>query len=238
MRLLAMTAILLSASALACPAIGQDRNFYVGGDIGVASMSDPDFDFTPGIGAGTTGTVEADTAWGYQAALFAGYDFGRYRVELEALRTQTQVDEINAVGVRPPGQPGHGTFNAEGEIKTESIMANVVLDFASYRGFELFAGAGLGVSHVEVAELATSGNGVILDDSETLDVDNRGWRTTWQVSAGARRALTDRIDVHLRYRYMRLQRDDDFSLVGFGGRVVELDALPQHSVTAGLSFRF
>lgn len=238
MRFVLVFSVLGATMVSLSPALAQDRAFYVGAEVGAASFSDAEFEFTPGTVAGTTGRLDADLGLGFNGALFVGYDFGRIRIEVEAQRGRTPINEVTTSGLNVPGQTSSGTFGASGDVETTSYMLNAAIDVATVRGFELFAGAGVGRTQVSVSG-AAAGGGDILDDEETEGGGDRSQRTTWQVFAGFRKPLSDRIHAHVRYRFMTAnQPDNGDGFIGYSGRFVALEDLSSHTLNAGLTFRF
>ncbi len=107
-------------------------------------------------------------------------------------------------------------------------MANVIVDIGAVDGFEFFVGGGAGVAKLEFSDV-TLGSGAVLLDDEGSD-----WLFAWQAMAGVRKPLSDRVDLHVRYRYVDV---DDAELIGLAGRAVSA-GLSAHSLSVGLSFNF
>lgn len=228
MRKLAI-AVALSTTVLAGPALARDGAWYVGGEFGATITEDIDATFTPGLGAGTTGTANIGFEEGFDGGGFVGYDFGAFRVEAEVSYKQTEVEELLTNGVTAPGTAGAvGTFTgANGDISVLSGMVNAMLDFGDDDGLSGFVGGGVGIARVDINGVSAFTNtGVFLDDSDT--------RFAWQVIAGVRQALSRTVDIHLKYRFFNV---DDLELTGFGGRAVDAD-FRSHSLLGGITFNF
>ena len=228
MRKLAI-AVALSTTVLAGPALARDGAWYVGGDFGAMIVEDSDTTFTPGLGAGTTGTMNIGFEEGFDGGAFVGYDFGAFRVEAEVSYKQADVEDLVTNGMTPPGTSGTTGIWAfgNGEVSVLSGMVNAMLDFGDEDGLSGFIGGGVGIARVDVGNVtAFTNTGAIIDDSDT--------RFAWQVIAGVRQALSRNIDIHLKYRFFNV---DELEYVGYGGRAVGMD-LRSHSLLGGISFNF
>lgn len=134
----------------------------------------------------------------------AGYDFGWFRVEGELGHKRASIDhhanddiadqfltDLNAGLNRPsiapdPGAPGLpaltlADFQPNGTVRVGSAMVNAFLDVPVFKGFSVYAGAGVGRSFAGGFD------------------DNDG-ALARQRMIGARYSVTDRIDVGLKYR--------------------------------------
>ena len=91
-------------------------------------------------------------------------------------------------------------------------MINGMLDFGDDDGVSGFVGGGVGIARVDYNNVrAFSNQGALVDDSDT--------RFAWQVVAGVRQAITDNIDITLRYRFFNV---DNVRTVDFRGLESEL----------------
>lgn len=228
MRKLAI-AVALSTTVLAGPAFARDGAWYVGGDFGAMIVEDSETVFTPGLGAGSTGTMQIGFDEGFDGGVFVGYDFGAFRVEAEVSYKQADVEELITNGMTPPGTAGTAGrwTGGNGDIAILSGMVNGMLDFGDDDGLSGFVGGGVGMARVDVNGVtAFTNTGVILDDSDT--------RFAWQVIAGVRQALSRTVDIHLKYRFFNA---DEMDYVGYGGRVVSAD-FRTHSILGGITFNF
>jgi hypothetical protein len=85
MRKLAIV-VALSSTVLATPALARDGAWYVGGDFGGLIVEDLHFDsgLNPTIPSGNgTSQVALNHDYGFDAAVFVGYDLGAFRIEAE-----------------------------------------------------------------------------------------------------------------------------------------------------------
>ncbi len=228
MRRELMWAALLAAVS-AAPAQARNGDFYVGGEMGVMFATDGDLVFTPGGAAGTTGNVDLGYQRGFDGGLFFGYDLGPVRIEAEASYRTADVDMIDsdftvgngnvvAAGRRPAG----------GDVSVLSFMGNAMVDFGNEDRLSFFIGAGAGYAKLDYNGVRSFANqGELLDDG--------GWRFAWQLMAGVRQAVSENVDVTLRYRFFNAGGSPD--LIGVGGRVVD-DSFQSHSLMGGIVFNF
>lgn len=216
-----------AAAFVAAPAMAQDRGFYIGGELGAVLGTDTDLQMTPAATAGSTGRITADHALGFAGAGFAGYDFGRIRVEIEAGALSAGVDGLDSSFGVGAGLVA-GSQDADGDVGVRYVMANAVLDLGSYHGFAFFVGAGGGRAQVKASEITTSGGAILLDDRD------QDWRFAWQGVVGARRPLTDHVDLQVRYRYFSI---DDAEMIGLGGRVAT-GSVTAHTLGVGATWKF
>ena len=239
-----MRRFLLAAAAtfvVATPAMARDGSGYVGVDAGALFPKNQHvngtIDFTDPLvtdfGPRQVATVRFKT--GYDVDLNAGYDFGLFRLEGELAykRAKTKnVDVGNNFVDALNGGAGtsfvDGDFDLDGHVSALSGMLNGLVDFGN-NGISGFVGAGIGRARVK----------------ELGDSDNT-W--AWQVLAGVKTALSDNIDVGLKYRYFRTGHlkfaNDDFTFTGVNGGsggTVFLDSrnhFTSHSLLLSLSYNF
>jgi len=236
MRKLAIV-VALSSTVLATPALARDGAWYVGGDFGAVIVEDVHFDYglTPTIPSGSGGAqIAINHDYGYDAALFVGYDLGAFRVEAEVAYKRARVDDIEtAIGL--PGAsivPGAGITpdlfpSGGGRSSALSFMINGMLDFGDDDGVSGFVGGGVGMARVDYNNMRAFSNvAPFLDDSDS--------RFAWQVVAGLRQAISDNIDITVRYRFFNA---DNIRTVDFRGFESE-SRFRTHSLLGGITFNF
>jgi OOP family OmpA-OmpF porin len=105
MRKLAIV-VALSSTVLATPALARDGAWYVGGDFGAMILEDVGFEFglSPTVPSQENAQVVVDHDYGYDGALFVGYDLGTFRIEAEVAYKRARVDDIEA-SIQLPGEP-------------------------------------------------------------------------------------------------------------------------------------
>ncbi|MEA3046558.1 MAG: OmpA-OmpF porin, family, partial [Sphingomonadales bacterium] len=238
MRKLAIV-VALSSTVLATPALARNNAWYVGGDFGATIVEDIQFDFglNPTIPSSGQAQIALNHDYGYDAALFVGYDLGAFRLEAEVAYKRATVDDIetavclpgNPNFCRPPGSSVTPDIFPAGGGRTSalSFMINGMLDFGDDDGVSGFVGGGVGIARVDYNNVrAFSNQPAAIDDSDT--------RFAWQVVAGLRQALTDNVDITVRYRFFNV---DNIRTVDFRGLESE-SRFRSHSLLGGITFNF
>lgn len=216
MRKLAIV-VALSSTVLATPALARNGAWYVGGDFGGMIVEDVKFDFglQPTVPSSNNAQIVLNHDYGFDGALFVGYDLGAFRLEAEVAYKRANVSDIEYSVVVPgyTGTPLGAPFGPKltpaggGRTSALSFMVNGLLDFGDDDGISGFVGGGVGVARIDYNNVrAFSNAGAIIDDSET--------RFAWQVVAGVRQAVTDNIDITVRYRFFNV---DNVRTVDFRG---------------------
>ena len=220
--------IYLSAAAAwtmaATPAAARDGAWYVGGDFGAMIVEDTDVGF-----GGTEDAVVLDREYGFDGALFVGYDLGAFRLESEVAYKRADLDEFHNSIPIPSSSGPHpvGDHEGFGSRSALSFMLNGMLDFGDEDGVSGFAGGGVGFARVQYSSLRA-----FEDTGEFLDGGDEGF--AWQVVAGLRTALSRDLDAHVRYRFFNA---NGIKLDGFGGDLTE-SRFRSHSLLAGITFNF
>lgn len=222
MRKLAI-AMALSSTLLATPAFARDGAWYVGGEFGAMIVEDMNID----VGA-TENAITLDHDYGYDGGLFIGYDFGAFRLEAEAAYKKADLDRYQTT-IRLPleGPLFAASRDASGSSSALSFMINGMLDFGDDDGISGFVGGGVGMARVKANNYRNFANATpFLDGSDT--------KLAWQVFAGVRQAISDNIDVTVKYRFFNA---DKVELLAFNGAESEL-RFRSHSLLGGLTFNF
>ena len=136
MRKLAI-ALALSSTVIASPALARDGAWYVGGEFGAMLVEDIDID----LGA-TDDAYTLDSDYGYDGAIFAGYDLGMFRIEVEGSYKKAEFDGVSST-VALPGVTAGGRYNAAGDVNSMSAMLNGMVDFGDDEGTSGFIGGGI-----------------------------------------------------------------------------------------------
>jgi opacity protein-like surface antigen len=211
-----------AAGGIHCP-----KNHHVNGSV---DFTDP---AVPDLGDQRIATFKFKK--GYDDDLNAGYDFGMVRVEGElgykrATNKSLHFDPafLTALSTASGGTVTDTTFDLNGHSSVLSGMVNGLLDLGGDSGFGASVGGGFGRARVKS-----------LGDSDSA------W--AWQLIAAVRTAVSNNIDVGLKYRYFRTGHLDfndtlAFSGVGTGtGGTLDLDAgkhFSSHSLLASLTYNF
>ncbi|HXG82309.1 MAG TPA: outer membrane beta-barrel protein, partial [Sphingomicrobium sp.] len=216
----------VAATAIAAPAQARDGQVYFGIEGGILFPKDQDADasvnFTTTQTVPTTPTVagpadfDDEDAFGidYKKGLdldaIIGYDFGMFRLEGElgwkrAKLNEFEVDNgfISALntGLNRPDRDvapdpvdtlpalSAADFDLDGKTTVLSGMINALVDFGNEDGLSFYGGAGFGRARVKFEGESDS-----------------AW--AYQLIAGVRYALSDNIDLGLKYRYFRTGKLD------------------------------
>jgi outer membrane protein OmpA-like peptidoglycan-associated protein/opacity protein-like surface antigen len=229
MRKLAIV-VALSSTVLATPALARDGAWYVGGDFGAMIVEDVDID------VGTTeDAITLHHDYGYDGALFVGYDLGGFRLEAEVAYKRARLDEIDT-RINLPGDigtPGIGApiplvrLDAGGNTTALSFMINGLLDFGGEDGVSGFFGGGVGIARVNFNDQRIFvDQDAFADDSDT--------RFAWQLVAGVRQALSENVDITVRYRFFNVT---NLEMAGFNNSEFS-NRLRTHSLLGGITFNF
>jgi OOP family OmpA-OmpF porin len=222
MRKLAI-AMALSSTLLATPAFARDGAMYIGGEFGAMIVEDMDID----VGA-VNNAITLNHDYGYDGGVFVGYDFGAFRLEAEAAYKKADLDSYNT-SIRLPleGPAFAASRDASGSSSALSFMINGMLDFGDDDGISGFVGGGVGMARVKANNYRNFANATpFLDGSDS--------RIAWQVFAGVRQAISDNIDVTVKYRFFNA---DKVRLTAFNGAEADY-RFRSHSLLGGLTFNF
>ena len=222
MRKLAI-AMALSSTLLATPAFARDGAMYIGGEFGAMIVEDIDID------VGTIdNAITVNHEYGYDGGIFVGYDFGAFRLEAEAAYKKARLDDYQTT-IRLPLEGGvfANTRVAGGSTSALSFMLNGMLDFGDDDGISGFVGGGVGMARIKANNYRNFANATpFLDGSDS--------RLAWQVFAGVRQAISDNIDVTVKYRFFNA---DKIRMTAFNGQEADY-RFRSHSLLGGLTFNF
>ncbi|MCZ8136515.1 MAG: OmpA family protein [Porphyrobacter sp.] len=223
------TAVLLAGAAMgiAMPAQARDGQFYIGVNGGVSLEDQVDVDLA-NTDPQTNGAF-ADTNSGIDADVVVGYDFGALRLEAEGGYKRNGYDGLTVVnsGILPGGltvPPGTVVQNEE-DLSIWSGMLNGLLEVGKDGGVQFFAGGGVGIANLDLP-VEVAGVGTVIDDSAT--------DFAWQLLGGLRVAVSERVDIGVKYRYFVA---DGFELEAANGVPIEA-GYTAHSVLASLVYNF
>ena len=214
------------AAVMTTPAQAKDASFYTGIEGGLlmpqSQTADATIDYTtthnidyvalgldfippPPADTIAQNALRADWKHGYEIGAFAGYDFGNVRLEVELAQRQAKQESfklssdllsgLNANLNRPPccgvtisssDEPPLTEKALEGpgdRIALFSAMFNALAEIGT-DDFTAYAGGGFGAVR-----------------AKALGDEDRSW--AWQFIAGARRAISSRIDLGIKYRFFQ-----------------------------------
>jgi OmpA-OmpF porin, OOP family len=224
------TALMAAVAVIATPAIARDGAAYVGVEFGAMKANDLKIDVN-GVEDAVVVEHEFNMPWnglgntGWDGSLFAGYDFGGFRLEAEASRKRARIEEVQSAVVLPLGA-GPGTYAAAGQTRVSNYMLNGMLDLGDDAGTSGFIGAGVGYAKVGL-------NNFRVFDNAPAYLDDSDGGLAWQVFAGLRQALGENLDVHVKYRYFNAPGVD----LDDGLRTGDMK-FSSHSLLGGLTLNF
>jgi len=217
----------LAATMLSVPAFARDGSGYAGIEGGILFPRDMKVDVdTNGNGtidSSERGVARLNTKNGYDVDAVLGYDFGRFRLEGEGAYKRAKIDTVTSTGFDVDnGLAGVQTSaNVNGHANVTSAMVNGLVDFGP-----VYAGGGVGYGWAKLNDTPSGAPAPFYDDKDS------GF--AWQLIAGVKVPVGDRVDVGLKYRYFNLD-NLDFGTVG--GTRTSTD-FRSHSLLASLLFNF
>jgi len=220
--------LLASAAAIvAAPAQAREGQPYIGINGGVSLEDQVDVDL-----ANTdpqTNAAFADTKMGIDADVVLGYDFGAFRLEAEGGYKRAKYDSLTVLNsaILPGGLvvPVGTVVQNQEDLTIWSGMVNGLVEFGKDDGLQIFGGGGVGFANVDLP-VEVAGVGTVIDDDAT--------DFAWQLIGGLRFAVTDNLDLGLKYRYFVV---DGFEFETVNGLPVEAD-YSSHSIMASLVYNF
>ena len=220
----------VAAAAIATPAVARDGTGYFGVEGGVLFPKDMDiegeflFDDPAFPDFLEDDVADVEFKRGIDLDLIAGYDFGMFRAEAELGWKRAKADDIefdedflDAIGADVDDD-----FDIDGKVTALSLMGNALLDFGDDAGFSGYVGAGFGRARVRA-------------------FGDRDSAWAWQLIAGVRTAMSESIDVGLKYRYFRTGRlnfVDDFDFDEGAGFLGASERFQSHSLLLSLIYNF
>ncbi|MDA8139661.1 MAG: porin family protein [Desulfobacteraceae bacterium] len=176
---------------------------YLGGTI----LSNSDMD-----DSGYAGTrFDVDYEPGITAGVAIGHDFGRFMVEGEATY---QTNGVQKIITKPAGGGSYENANVSGNAVLFALFCNVYYKFIKEGAVLPYVMAGLGRGSLAV-------EGSLGNDSDSL--------FTYQAGAGVGIRLTDKLNLDVRYRYLKTDTGYfNTTHISYGG----------HSGIVGLSIKF
>lgn len=224
------TAILMAGAAMivAAPATAREGQAYIGINGGVSFDDQVDVDIDTGNDTYNNAAF-ADTNLGIDGDVVIGYDFGAFRLEAEGGYKRAGYEGLTVVNsaILPGGLtvPSGTRVQNSRDLEIYSGMVNALVEFGNDDGFQVFGGGGVGIANMKLP-VDVAGVGTVIDDSAT--------DFAWQLLAGARLAVTDNVDLGVKYRYFVA---DNFDLQAANGRDLRAD-YSAHSVLASLTYNF
>ena len=218
MRSLAIV-MALASTALAAPAVARDQTWYAGVEGGLMLAEDNDFDVSGATIASTEDFVGFEYKKGLDLDIIGGYDFGMIRAEFEAGYKRASIDDVNF-------QFGGRASDSGGNVRVYSAMANALLDFGNDDEWNGYFGGGVGIANVRYK--------LTFNDAPNVGNGSDSDRTfAYQAIAGVRKAISDNIDLGVKYRYFVAPKLD-FDIIDGQAST----RFRSHSLLASLVFNF
>lgn len=235
MRKLLLAAV--ASAAIASPAVAQNVGPYVGLEGGFLFPNETNvdvevFDSTGASIGRTDNAFRIDYKNGYDLDAIVGYDLGMFRLEGELGYKRAGLKDVEvdpALIAIYEAETGvdltEDDFELDGHTSVLSGMLNGLVDF-DVGGVGAYVGGGVGRASVKFSSDGDS------------DRDS-AW--AYQLLAGVRAAVSDNIDVGLKYRYFRTGRlnfRQDFDIDGDSFESDLSGRFSSHSLLASLIFNF
>ena len=196
-------AVALATTAMATPALARDHSYYVGLEGGGMLVENTQFArFNPADQAvpGSNGEFDVSHDVGYDVDAIAGYDFGMVRLEGEVSYKHSTNNQLEVRDQPIFGLQFGQHLNVGGSAHTLSGMINALLDFGDDNGWSGYVGAGVGVAHLTMNMSPDQVNA----PNKNLIIDGSTNRLAWQAILGVRAAVSENIDVGLKYRFFNI----------------------------------
>ncbi len=198
----------------------MERGPYIGLDAGVNLPRDY------GIDVGTfRDDAQVSNDMGWETAAILGYDWGRFRTEIEGNYRTWGGDEIISEQAGIPQSAttrATGALDYDGDIALKSLLVNALVDFGEEDGVQFSVGGGAGRTWMDIETSGAPSGFAYLDTSDSE------W--AWQAIAQARVPVSDRVDVGLKYRFFStLEFEVDDSI----GRLADFE-VASHSASLSL----
>jgi len=216
---LSLLAILVASPAYAQDEI-EDHGPYIGVDAGLVLPNNYSTDI-----ANVREDARTSSDMGWEAAALLGYDWGRFRTELEGNYRTWGGDEITSSVAGIPQSAtttATGTFDYDGDITLKSVMANALVDFGEDDGVQFSIGAGAGRTWLDIETSGAPSGFAYLDTSDSE------W--SWQGIAQVRVPVSERVDIGLKYRYFSTL---EFEVDDTQGRLADFE-VASHSAALSL----
>ena len=224
--------LLLASTFAATPALALDHAWYAGIEGGIMKAKKIDV-----VGAALPASVITPTVTdlrirkhsGVDADIIAGYDFGMFRLEAELGYKHASRNRVNYTVQNPllplATVPTFTDFSesGRGSSRVYSAMANALIDLNVGRSAAIYAGGGVGYAKTKLIVDTSIPNFTLVDSG-----------IAYQGIAGLRFAVSQNVDVGLKYRYFVGNKMNDSDL----GRDFRASRFKSHSLLASLIFNY
>jgi len=214
--------------ALPNAASARDGLPYIGIEGGVMKPDNLKLDYRLGSVAVDNGIVlEHET--GFDADFILGYDFGFLRAEGELGWKRAGIEDV---AVSPAVFATTARPAVDGRTRVFSAMANLLLDFGSDDGLQVYGGGGVGAARIDV-DSSITGPGAPVG----AGINGEDRSLAWQLIAGVRVPLGYNADLGLKYRFFnsKLKLNDANNGAAINDERVD-GRFRSHSLLASLIF--
>ena len=219
---------MVSASATAADvAAPADMGFkpYVSVFAGASILSDVNTVWQNSTGATFGTTYSLRTKMGYLLGGAIGVKWNdRLRAEVELSHSSWSVTDVLVK------QKGTSLEKATGSISATYLMGNVWLDIPTQSAFTPYVGGGLGLGWASADSPFFGGLSWGYGSGEKAGL-------AYQLGAGVKFTLSDKLDLDLGYRFKGLT-GIDFNNIGDGGGTYDGAVLYSHNIQLGLTYHF
>jgi OmpA-OmpF porin, OOP family len=219
-----LVGLALACSMLATTANARDGSAYFTLEGGITSFGDIGIDVNQ-----TSNAMDLTTNAGWEYGAIIGYDFGSFRLEAEATRKTSEMQQLRGNSSFDTDEVTAGVqalASVRGNIEADAIMVNALLDIGGNDGVGAYGGVGIGYAGVR-----TDGS---IDGVIAPFVDDSDNGLAWQLVAGVAASITESVELGARYRYFNVGGID---MTSPGGRNLK-GTYSSHSLMATLTFNF
>ncbi len=183
---------------------------YLEGGGGLSLQSDTDSTLS-----GSPFSISSSEGFMFSGAL--GKQFQNVHVEIEALYSENEFDQISIFGASP---------SLSGDTSVFAGLVNVYYDFDFGANWRPYLGGGFGFAEVSINDASFLGSPFADDDDRTI---------AYQLKAGISYSLSEHTDFVVSYRYLN-SGDLDFS--ASSGATFSTDGIEIHGVEARFRIRY
>ncbi len=201
------------------PAYAQ-RSIYTSFDIGATILGDAE---TSSSATGLSFESEYETGIFLSGAL--GFAFGNgLRLEGEIIYSESDIDRVSIKGVGTVPGLVISPSDASGDIAAFAIMGNAAIDFFPGALLTPYVFGGIGSANINLSNVKSLQVKIADDDQ---------WVFAFQLGAGVKYSLSDRLSLGISYRYFGTE---DLDLKDTTGNSFEYD-YGGHNILFGITYR-
>ncbi len=207
---------LVCAGSLLCLAslAHADEGWYVRGQGGASLLTSSELDDPTGILAALDTDINFDIGYDLSGAL--GYHWGLFRVEGEMTYAESDIDEVEVLGIEVSGS---------GDVNSLGFMANAFKDFEISDVWQVNLGGGIGYAIVSINDASVVGI-PLADDEDSV--------FAYQLGTGIDYQMSPATTLSLDYRYFATL-DPEFNAVDGSPFEAEYDS---HIIRLGVGIIF